>query len=63
MGPAQRPQRQGIDKVHEAAVPNSGAGVSFCKVVVVAMGTIAAAMKIAERDGPRISGQNHGQSP
>ena len=56
-------QRPGIDKVHGTAVPRSGAGVSICKVVVVAMGAISTAISIAERDGPRISCPNHGQSP
>ena len=60
MGPAQRP---GIDKVHGTAVPSPGAGVSSCKVLVAAMGAIATAVATAERDGPRISGQSHRQSP
>ena len=39
------------------------AGVSFCKVMVAAICALATAIAIAERDGPRISGPNHGQSP
>ena len=58
-GPAQRP---GIDKVHGTAVSSPCAGVSFCKVLVVAMGSIAAAVAIAERYGPCIAGPNHRQS-
>ena len=46
----------------QTQLPN-GAGVSFSKVVVVAMGAIVTAVAIAERDGPRISRPNHGQSP
>ena len=57
-GPAQRP---GIHEVHWAAVRGPGAGVSPGEVVVVAMGPVAAAVAIAERDGPRISCPNHGQ--
>ena len=59
-GPAQRP---GINEVHGAAVPSPGAGVSPGEVVVVAMGPVAAAVAIPERDGPCISCQNHRQSP
>ena len=44
-------------------IPSPGAGVSICKVVVVAMGAISTAVTIAERDGPRISCPNYGQSP
>jgi hypothetical protein len=62
-GPAQRP---GIDKVHGTAVSSPCAGVSFRKVLVVAMGSIATAVAIAKRDGPCITGQklapNHRQS-
>ena len=59
-----QPSAQELTKYiwHGTAVPSSGAGVSFCKVVVVAMGAITTTFAIAERDGPRISGPNHGQS-
>ena len=59
-GPAQRPR---IDKVHRTAVSSPRSGVSFCKVVVVAVGAVATAIAIAEWDGPCISCPNHGQSP
>ena len=35
---------------------------AFCKVLVVAMGSIATAVAIAERYGPCIAGPNHRQS-
>ena len=53
-GPAQRP---GIHEVHWAAVPSPAARVSAGEVVVVAMGTVPAAVAVAERYGPRISCQ------
>jgi len=59
-GPAHCP---GIDKVHGTAVSGPRSGVSFCKVVVVAMGAVATAIAIAKRDGPCISCPNHWQSP
>ena len=40
-GPSQHPE---IYKVHGTAVPSPVAGVSVCKVVVVAMGSIATAV-------------------
>ena len=57
-GPAQRP---GIHKVHKAAVSSSSQPpwISAGKVVVVDVGTVATAIAIAERDGPRTSSPNH----
>ena len=63
-GSRDQPSAQELsDKVHGTAVPSPGAGVSICKVVVVAMGTISTAVAIAEWYGPRISCPNYGQSP
>ena len=59
-GPAQRPR---IDKVHRTAVPSPGTGISTCKVMIVSMGAISTAVAVAERDCPRVSGPNYGQSP
>ena len=52
-----------MDKVHGTAVPSPGTGVSTCKIVVVAMGTILTAVAVAERNGPRVSCPNYRQPP
>ena len=58
-GPAQCPR---IHKVHGASRPrHQGTGVSFGEGVVIAMGTVAASITIAERDGASITGLNHRQ--
>ena len=60
MGPVQHP---GIHEVHRAVVSSPSARISAEEVVVVAMGTVATATVIAERDGPCISSPNHRQPP
>ena len=60
MGPAQHP---GIHEVHRAVVSSPSAWISAEEVVVVAMGAVATATVIAERDGPCISSPNHRQPP
>ena len=52
-----------MTKYTGTAVPSPCAGASFCKVLVVAIGAIATAGAIAERDGSYISSQNHWQTP
>ena len=47
--------------LHWAAVHSPDARVSSCEVVVVAMGTVEAAVAVAKHYGPRISCPNHGQ--
>ena len=59
-GPSQCP---GIHEVHRAAVSRSRAGVSPSKVMVIAMGSISAAVAITERDGTRIPSPDHRQPP
>ena len=59
-GPAQRP---GIHEVNLAAVSSPSAWFSAGEVMVVAMGTVATATAMAERDGPSISRPNHKPPP
>ena len=59
-GPAQRPR---IHKVHGAAIAGSSSGVSPGEGVIIAMGAVAAAIAIAERDGTSITCPHYRQPP
>ena len=59
-GPAQCPR---IHKVHGAAITCSSSGVSPGQGEVIAMGTVAAAIAIAELDGTSITCPHYRQPP
>ena len=64
-GSLDQPSAQELTKYmgQPSPAPALVSAFGICKVVVETMGAISTAVSIAERDGPRISCLNYGQSP